>query len=247
LAVLAGCGPTREQFLKTQEPSAPRLIARRPAATALPSSAISPVPRTEQIAATSGHPVQPSAPTGSDAVRTLAPVAMGQPETSPASDETATATAGRLQIAARWIGPARPLVTGFDLIGRVSRFVVPYTRQTWLVELSIHNDGLMPQRIRATDWELVAEPGRMRRLPLELAYFKERWPTVAVRSEAMMLDQAMAIGHVIRTLWGDRTIEPGETVTGILPFLAGTEAPKAARLNWLAAPQPLTFEFGEAP
>jgi hypothetical protein len=105
----------------------------------------------------------------------------------------------------------------------------------------------MPYRVRSTDWELHAEPGHLHRQPLELAFFKERWPTVAVRSEAMMLDQAMAIGHVIRTLWGDRTVEPGETVTGVLPFLAGTDAPKSARLTWSAAPQPLSVEFGDTP
>jgi hypothetical protein len=235
IAVAAGCAPTREQFLRSQDPGVPRLIARQPAA--------SPALQQERIAAVTGHPTPAST---SDAEPVLAPVAMGMPETSGASDETATAKVGPLTVAARWIGPARPLITGYDLIGRVNRFVVPYTRQTWLVEVSVRNDGQMPQRMRATDWELVAEPGHLRRMPLDLDYFKERWPTMAVRTEAMMLDQAMAIGHVIRTIWGDRTIEPGETVTGVLPFLAGPEAPQQARLTWLAAPDPLNLEFGEA-
>jgi hypothetical protein len=216
LAASLGCAPTREQFLRDQVPAGVRLIARQ-AATA-------------------------SVPAASEAVAVGAPSAMGMPETAGASDETASTAFGPLTIAARWIGPARPLITGYDLIGRVSRFVVPYTRQTWLVELRVHNRGAMPQRVRSTDWELVADPGRVQRHPLELTYFKDHWPTVAVRNEAMMLDQAMAIGHVIRTIWGDRTIEPDETVVGILPFLAGSEPPTATRLTWMTAP--VTLEFG---
>jgi hypothetical protein len=218
LAAGLGCAPTREQFLNDQAPAGARLVARQPAATA---------------------------PAGSDAGTESAPTAMGMPETTGASDEMATTTVGPLTLEARWIGPARPLITGYDVIGRVSRFVVPYTRQTWLVELRVHNHGVMPQRVRASDWELVADPGRLQRHPLELGYFKDHWPTVAVRNEAMMLDQAMAIGHVIRTIWGDRTIEPDETVVGILPFLAGSEPPKTTRLTWMTAP--VTLEFGAQP
>ncbi|MBC7541563.1 MAG: hypothetical protein H7338_02410, partial [Candidatus Sericytochromatia bacterium] len=156
-------------------------------------------------------------------------------------------TVGSLAVKARWIGPARPLVTGYDLLNRVSRFVVPYTRQTWLVALTVTNVGELPIRMRATDWQLTIKPGDVQRVPLDVPFFKERWPTEAVRSEAMMLDQAMAIGHVIRTLWGDRVIEPSETATGILPFLSTAEAPTRVHLTWSAAAQPVVFQFGVRP
>lgn len=228
---LCACGPTREQFLRAQDSGTGRLVSRQASPSDVPA----------RIATTAD-----TLP-GSDAAVTTAPVAMGMPETAGDSDTVATAHVGHLTVEACWIGPARPLITGYDLIGRVSRFVVPYTRQTWLVALTVRNDGDLPYRVRAGDWDLRAEPGHLRRQPLELAFFKERWPTVAVRNEAMMLDQAMAIGHVIRTLWGDRVVEPGESVTGVLPFLAGPSAPTAATLTWTAAPAPLTLDFGAAP
>lgn len=155
------------------------------------------------------------------------------PRAPVASDGWAVAKTDELTVEARWIGKAPPLVTAYDPLGRVSRYVVPYTRGTWLVELRVTNRGTAPVVIQAADWQLTANPGAVRRRPLTLEYFKAQWPTEAVRSEAMMLDQSLAIGQIIRTLWDERAIAPGEEVTGILPFLTGPEPPKSMRLDWL--------------
>lgn len=160
-----------------------------------------------------------------------------------ASDGWAVASIDGLTVEARWIGKARPLVTAYDSLGRVSRYVVPYTRRTWLVELRVTNRGPAPVVIKAEDWQLTAEPGALRRRPLALDYFKAHWPTEAVRSEAMMLDQSLAIGQIIRTLWGERAIAPGEEVTGILPFLNGPGAPTKVRLDWQQQ-RAISFAFG---
>ena len=169
------------------------------------------------------------------------------PALSPLQPVWAQAACSDLVVEARWQGTDQPLVTGQDWLGRVSRFVVPYTRDTWLVSLRITNRGQTPVVVRAADWQLIVQPGAVRRNPLPLQYFKGRWPPEAVLSETMMLDQALAIGHVIRTIWEERTIPPGGQETGTLAFAVAGEVPRQVTVEWSGGNGTVRLSWGGTP
>lgn len=125
--------------------------------------------------------------------------------------------------ALRFIGPATPLATAKAPWGATLRYVLPYTRHTELYELKVTNLG---KQVMWVDPAAISLQGDGKALaPLGLAFFERAWPGAAVTSDAELIDRSLAMSEVIQTLFVRRPLEPGESYTGILPFLTQTTPP----------------------
>ncbi|GIW22875.1 MAG: hypothetical protein KatS3mg068_1882 [Candidatus Sericytochromatia bacterium] len=114
------------------------------------------------------------------------------------------------------IGNAKPFVTSKNIIGRINRFVVPYTRNTTLINIEIDNNS---------DNDFIFEPIRfLIKIDnneinyLTLDYFKKKWPTSIVLTTEQLIDQSIAIGEVIRTIVKKKLINKKEKFSFIIPF-----------------------------
>ncbi len=114
-------------------------------------------------------------------------------------------------------GKAYPLPSSQNILGRTVRYVLPYTRQTLLFELTAENKQAAILKLQPEQVTLVL-PSSQVLTPFPLVYFKQRWPAGAVNSPETMLDRAAALGEVTRTLFGAYPILPQAKQTGILPF-----------------------------
>ncbi len=131
-----------------------------------------------------------------------------------------------INISAEWVGNAYPVSTAKSILGMTNRFVIPYTKLTSLVNLKIVNKTNKFIDFKINNLKLKALPDNVENAPLTIDFFKSRWPTFAVKSQEMLIDQSTAIGEVIRTLLRDRIIEPESTYEG---FLAFTRIPARAK------------------
>lgn len=114
-------------------------------------------------------------------------------------------------------GKAYPLSSSQNILGRTVRYVLPYTRQTLLFELTAENKQAAVLKLQPEQVALVL-PSSQVLTPFPLVYFKQRWPAAAVNSPETMLDRAAALGEVTRTLFGAYPILPQAKQTGIFPF-----------------------------
>lgn len=136
----------------------------------------------------------------------------------------------------KYLGPSAPLATARAPWGAALRYVVPYTLNTSLYELKITNRSKQvlwvdPAKISL---QLDGQPVS----PLGMEFFASAWPSGAVTSDAEMIDRSMAISEVTRTLFVKRPLEPGESYTGVLPFLRSTSNPDKLKITG--------FERGDA-
>lgn len=117
-----------------------------------------------------------------------------------------------------WVGNAYPLETSKTMVGTVSRFVIPYTRKTSLLKMTIENKSNSYVEIEMNQIRLIDNIEKKDINPLSVNYFKTLWPTFAVKSQDMLIDQSFAIGDVIRTIARDKSIMPKSTYSGYLAF-----------------------------
>jgi len=135
---------------------------------------------------------------------------------SPADSLQQETEAFKLSLAFK--GKAYPLPSSQNIFGRTVRYVLPYTRQTLLFELSAENKQGAVLKLQPENVALHL-PGTAQTLaPFSLAYFKQRWPAGAVNSPETLLDRSAALGEITRTLFGAYPILPQAKQTGILPF-----------------------------
>jgi hypothetical protein len=123
-----------------------------------------------------------------------------------------------LSVTAEWVGNAYPVVTSKSIIGLSNRYVIPYTKLTSLVNFKIVNKTNKFIDFKINNIKLKTLPDNLEFQPLTMDFFKNRWPSFAVKSQEMLIDQSTAIGEVIRTLLRDRMVEPDSVYSGYLAF-----------------------------
>ena len=128
-----------------------------------------------------------------------------------------------------YLGPSAPLATARAPWGAILRYVVPYTLNTSLYELKVTNHS--KQVLWVDPASISLELGGKAVKPLEMDFFASAWPTGAVTSDAEMIDRSMAISEVTRTLFIRRPLEPGESYTGVLPFLKADAMPESLKIK----------------
>lgn len=116
-----------------------------------------------------------------------------------------------------YLGPAGPLTTARAPWGTILRYVVPYTRHTALYRLKVTNHS--QQVIWVDPAHIRLQLANQAVQPLDLSFFEGAWPSSAVSDDDTMIDRSLAISEVTRTLFMRRPLEPGESYTGLLPFL----------------------------
>jgi hypothetical protein len=122
-----------------------------------------------------------------------------------------------ISVTAEWIGNAYPMVTSKGVTGLNNRFVIPYTRLTSLVHLKISNNSDKYIDFNNNDVYLSFLDNKVK--PLDLEFFKGRWPSFSVKTQEMLVDRSVAIGEVIRTILRDEKISPKSIHQGYIPFL----------------------------
>ena len=123
-----------------------------------------------------------------------------------------------IKISIRWVGNAPPLTTSRNALGRINRYVIPYTRETMLFQLTLENHSPSTLTLAPANIQLKTLPAQQKYSLLNLDYFKTQWPLEAVRTEEMVIDRSMAMGEVLRTLFTGQTLLPGRKRTSILAF-----------------------------
>jgi len=123
-----------------------------------------------------------------------------------------------IEIIAEWVGNAKPLETSKNALGLIDRYVIPYTRTTSIINLKIINNSTKYLDIKTDNIKLKIIPDEKILSPLDLDYFKNKWPTSAVATSEMLIDQSIAIGEIIRTIFKNRVIEPNSSYEGYLAF-----------------------------
>lgn len=149
---------------------------------------------------------------------------------SPQEPQTTEIKSAPVRIKVHYMGEAKPVATGYSAIGLITRYVVPYTHQTLLFQISLENQGQQPVQLQPIHIQLETTADATPLKPLPLAYFKQAWPTQAVRTPEMLVDQSIAVGEVIRTLFTGQTVLPGRTVSGTLAFLKPEIEPQTLKL-----------------
>lgn len=153
-----------------------------------------------------------------------------------------------LHLKVQYLGEAKPLATGYSVLGLITRYVVPYTHQTLLFQLDLENKGNQPIQVQPMHIQLETSPETDPQKPLPLEYFKQTWPTQAVRTPEMLVDQSVAIGEVIRTLFTGQVLLPGRPLRGIVAFTKPESEPqmltlKMTHIDMAPEPQTATFTF----
>jgi hypothetical protein len=123
-----------------------------------------------------------------------------------------------VKVSAEWMGNAYPVATARSIIGLTNRYVLPYTRLTSLFKMEIDNNSAKAIDFKTKNLKLSAPEAKYDANPLTIDFFMNRWPTFAVKSQEMLIDQSTAIGEIIRTILRDRVIEPNSSYQGILAF-----------------------------
>lgn len=123
-----------------------------------------------------------------------------------------------LEFELHWIGAPTSVSTDKNALGMTTRFVIPYTRKTSIFKLKINNKSSQIARISPEDITLTMKPSMQTIKPLQLNYFKNQWPTHAVQTDQMVIDQSLAISRVIQTITNRRMIPPNKSVEHLIPF-----------------------------
>lgn len=146
----------------------------------------------------------------------------------------------------RWellaFGTVPEVVTERNLLGRITRYVQPFTAHTAVFELSIENSSAETLWLQPDQMYLIysASPEKA----LDIRFFEALWPSAAVRSSQQMLDRSQAMAEVYRTLLRARPILPGETYRGRLAFRRHLAAPQALKIEaQQLGQQPLSLQF----
>lgn len=134
------------------------------------------------------------------------------------SDSTMTKDLAKdISVTAKWIGNGYPIATAKGITGLNNRFVIPYTRLTSLVNLKIVNNS--DKFIDFNNNELSLNIAENKFKPLDIEFFKNRWPSYSVKTQEMLIDRSVAMGEVIRTILRDEKIAPKTTHQGYVAFL----------------------------
>jgi len=115
-----------------------------------------------------------------------------------------------------WIGNSRPFVTSKTILGRINRFVRPYTINTSLIELEINNDSSNDIIFEPLNFNISLDGKKLEYLNID--YFKEKWPTSVISTTEQLIDQSIAIGEVIRTIVRKKLIDKNKKQSFIIPF-----------------------------
>lgn len=153
-----------------------------------------------------------------------------------------------LTVSAEWLGNAYTLPTAKSIFGLNNRYVIPYTRLTSLIKMSITNKTGKYIDFSPNNIQLSSLPDNTVNKPLSIDFFKNRWPTQAVKSQEMLIDQATAVGEIIRTILRDKMIAPDSIYNGYLAFPKVKETADAAILSGSlkidGKENPISFKFG---
>jgi len=136
-----------------------------------------------------------------------------------------------VEIIAEWVGNAKPLETSKNALGLIDRYVIPYTRSTSVVNLKIINKSVKYLNLKTENINLKVFPENKVLYPLDLNYFKNKWPSSTIVTSDMLIDQSLAISEVIRTIFKNRIIEPNDTYEGYLAFPKISEDSKELELT----------------
>ncbi|MEK7432430.1 MAG: hypothetical protein AABZ74_04800 [Cyanobacteriota bacterium] len=123
-----------------------------------------------------------------------------------------------LVVSLEWIGNAYPLETSKNLNGSISRFVIPYSRKTALINLKIDNKTKKQVTFDTSNVILKDLSEKKELKPLNIDFFKSLWPSFAVKNQEMLIDQSTALGEVIRTIARDRIITEETEYSSYIPF-----------------------------
>lgn len=144
----------------------------------------------------------------------------------------------------KYLGPAQPLSTAKAPWGSTLRYVIPYTRHTALFELSVTNRSQQVLWVDPATIMLERAGGQNKSGPLGLSFFERAWPAGAVESQNELIDRSLALSEVVRTLFVRRPLQPGESYTGILPFIRFEDQPQTLRVqSWQRGEDAIDAEF----
>ena len=134
-----------------------------------------------------------------------------------------------VNISVKWIGNGYPVATAKGVTGLKSRYVIPYTRLTSLVDLKIVNKSDKNIDLQTQNFTLTFNDNKTK--PLNIDFFKSRWPVFSVKSQEMLIDRSIAMGDVIRTISRDEKIMPKSTYQGYLPFMKVPDNAKEVKIS----------------
>lgn len=145
-----------------------------------------------------------------------------------------------------YLGPAKALSTSKNLWGAHTRYVVPYSSQTDLYQLSIANFGSETLWLDPNQIELSGP--QISQKPLDLNFFKRIWPSGPVQSQNELMDRSLALSEVMRTLFVAGALQSKEKYVGILAFPrveAGGSSPfnQLKISNWQYGAQQVQMNF----
>lgn len=134
------------------------------------------------------------------------------------SNESTKKIFSNIEVNLDWQGNAYPIETSKNLAGIPTRFVIPYTRNTTLFKLKILNNSDNYIKIDPDKIILKTSHSNNEFKPLSIDFFKKKWPSFAVKTQEMLIDQSVAIGEIIRTIVKDASIMPHSTINYYIPF-----------------------------
>ncbi len=133
-----------------------------------------------------------------------------------------------ISISIKWVGNGYPITTALGITGLKNRYVIPYTRLTSLVNIKINNKSDKNLELNTQNINLVVNETQIK--PLDIEYFKTRWPSFSVKTQEMLIDRSVAIGEVIRTIVRDDKITPKSSYQAYIPFLKVPENVKEIKI-----------------
>ncbi|MBF2054712.1 MAG: hypothetical protein IGS03_14800 [Candidatus Sericytochromatia bacterium] len=133
----------------------------------------------------------------------------------------------------RWqlseMGAVPEVVTERNLLGRITRYVQPFTAHTVVFALSIENTSA--QTLWLQPEQMTLHYSEKTEKALDSTFFEANWPTAAVRSPQHMLDRSKAMAEVYRSLLRARPVLPGESYQGRLAFRRHRFAPQVLQIH----------------
>ena len=132
------------------------------------------------------------------------------------ADEPLNPKQNNIQWHLSYLGPDKALSTAKNIWGAHTRYVVPYSRQTDLYELSVHNQGLETLWLDLSGIELSGT--QFSQKPLDMNFFKRLWPSGAVQNQNELIDRSLALAEIMRTLFVSGSLPSQSKYVGILAF-----------------------------
>lgn len=133
----------------------------------------------------------------------------------------------------RWqlseIDTAPEVVTERNLLGRITRYVQPFTAHTVVFALSIENTSA--QTLWLQPEQMMLQYTENTEKSLDNTFFEASWPAAAVRTSRQMLDRSQAMAEVYRSLLRARPVLPGESYQGRLVFRRHRTAPQVLQIQ----------------